>query len=341
MSFFPNPSLRLRKTVTVILWLAGLSLAVVVLARRPVGDAQGIAWAESSVVSSSDDGVLLEVQVGLHDGVESNRLLARLDPTRLLLRTEVLKAELRALSAEESAEAMGRSRRFQGDREDARVEQARLRASVAEEEARLAARETELARQERLAARGLSAPARAEDLRKEVAVIRTRLEAERERLDLAAQTLGAASSRAATATGPNRWLITAAEGRLDEVGHRLERLNLRSPISGQVTQVLASPGEWVEAGQPILRISPVTAGEVHVWTDLRTSHKAEVGRRATVRRASGSRLDGTVVSVAAESLVRPPALWYRSDIQEWGYLVRVAVEGEALAPGETVRVSLN
>lgn len=36
----------------------------------------------------------------------------------------------------------------------------------------------------------------------------------------------------------------------------------------------------------------------------------------------------------------PQSLWARSDIPEWGYLLRIAVVDGALAPGEPVQVGL-
>ncbi len=336
----PVASLRFKKLATVGLWLGGVAFAVFLLLGRPAGDAQGIAWATPVVVSTPEDGMLLTFSIGLHDQVTAEQVIAQLDPAELLLRRDILQAELEALGTNESTEALVRLRRYEGDREEARLEQARLRASVAEAEAQLVAGQTELARVEVLAERGLTAPARAEDLRKEVEVIQARLQAERQRLRLASDVVDTATSRAAVPDGPNEWLIVAAERRLEEIARRLGQLDLVSPREGQVTQIMSAPGEWVESGQPIARISPLTTREVHVWTDLRTAQTSDPGSAAVVRRSSGERLAGTVVSIAAESLPLPEELWYRSDIREWGYLVRIELEAAELSPGERVRVSL-
>lgn len=345
-------SLRFRKIATVVVWIAGLTLAVTLLLGQRGADAQGIAWGTPVLLSAPEDGALLDLVSDLHDVVQQGQLIARLDPAPLVARREILAAELRALGVEESSEARGRERRFESDREEARRDQARLQASVAEEEVRLAAIEAELAREKRLASSGVRGSAVAEDLERQVGVIRTRLEAERERLLEAEQTARDARARAVTASGPNHWQVVAAERRLDEINQRLARLDLRSPIHGQVTQLDSAPGEWLEAGQPILRVSPTSTTEVHVWTRVQIAQKVQVGDPATVRRATGERVTATVLSVGVERLPLPQELWYRSDIREWGYLVRVelAEVGESedpaaeqwvgLSPGEPVKVKL-
>ena len=336
----PTASVRFRKNATVFVWLVGLAIAASLLLSRPAGDAQGIAWAAPTTITAPEDGALLQLTAHLHELVEQGQLVARLDPAPLLARNQILIAELEALSAEESAEAAGRTRRFQSDSEQARLEQARLRASVAEQEVQLIALKSELAREADLSERGLRAASIAQDLQRQLEVAEARLAADRERLALAAQTARETSARALTASGPNRWQIVAAERRLDEIGARLNRLELRSPIEGQVTQLESTPGEWLEAGQQVLRISPTSTSEVHVWTDVQVARRSQVGQPATVRRATGERLPALITSVSVERLPLPRALWYRSDIREWGYLVRVHLQGEELTPGEPVRVSL-
>ncbi len=333
-------SQRLRKGLTVALWFLGLGLAVTMLLARPAGNAQGVAWSAPVQLSAPNDGVLLELAVGLHQTVTRGQVVARLDPAPLLAKAEILSAELKALEFSESEGAQGRNRRFETDREDARLDQARLRASIAEERVRLTAIETELAREQRLVADGLRAPAIAEDLELQADVIRTRIEAERSRMSAAAQTLQSATARATAANGPNRWQITAAQRRLDEVYQRLDRLELRSPIDGQTVELHGTPGEWFKAGDPIVKITQIASTEVHVWTDLPVAQSTVVGAEASVLRATGERLSGTVLSVAVERQLIPQSLWYRSNNKEWAYLVRLELADQGLPAGEPVRVSL-
>ncbi len=333
-------SVRGRKIASATVWLAGLVIATVLIASRPAGDAQGIAHASPVVLSAPEDGTLLAVTVSLHDEVAPGQLLARLDPAPLLARSEILAAEIRALDEDESASAQNRTRQFQGARDDARLELSRLRASVAEDEALLATKRAEYAVERDLADRGLRARREADDLAREISVLETRLAADRTRMSDVRRAAEAASQRAAGAVGPNSWQVVVGERRLDELSQRLERLDVRSPLAGQVTEVRRAAGEWLKAGEAVLRVSPRTTREVHVWTDARTAGTVEPGQSAVVRRPNGRRLEGVVLSVAAEQLALPEELWYRPDIREWGYLVRVETRAGELLPGERLRVSL-
>lgn len=74
--------------------------------------------------------------------------------------------------------------------------------------------------------------------------------------------------------------------------------------------------------------------------DSRAAPSLNAERPAQIRRSSGQRLIGKVTSVGAERLQMPRSLWARSDAPEWGYLVRIEVAEDALAPGEPVQVGL-
>lgn len=58
-------------------------------------------------------------------------------------------------------------------------------------------------------------------------------------------------------------------------------VQLRAPLSGTVTEVLAAPGTFVEAGTPLLRVTDLT----QLWLEARLP-EADAGRLATPRGAS-------------------------------------------------------
>ena len=333
-------SLAVRRRLTALVWLSGLVLATVVIAHRPAGQIRALAWGEPLVLAVPEDGRLLELDVTLHESVAAGDVVARLDPGQLMARSAVLKAELESLQQKESSAEQGRSRRFERDRESAALELAKLTATVEEGQARSRALRERLAIDEKLVEEGVAPSERAGDVRRELEVVETRLSADRERLRLARRTADRSGIRADTAEGPNQWQIVIARRRLAELDSRLEQLELRSSTSGQITQVYSAAGEWLKAGEPVLRISPMAANEVHAWLDSHAAPGVRAGMTAEIRRATGERMTGAVTSVGVERQRLPEELWLRTDSPEWGYLARIELADGSLAPGEPVQVGL-
>lgn len=333
-------SVSARSRLTLVVWLLGLIVAAVVIARRPVTQIRAVAWAGPVVLSAPEDGALLSLDVFLHQPVANGDIVARFDPSRLIDRGEILEAEFESLHQEEASAQKGRSRLLQRDEELAGLELAKLSSSIEEDEARLIALREKRVIDERLVAEGVVSSEKVEELRRDIAVVEARLAADRTRRILARRNLRQAGSRAQSAPGTNPWQAEAARRRLVEIEGRLERLSLRSSTSGQVSEIYRAPGEWLKAGEPVLRVSPLQATEVHAWLDSRASPDVVPGAAAEIRRADGQRLAGSVLSVGAERLPLPQALWARADLAEWGYLVRVAPSEVSLTPGEPVQVGL-
>jgi HlyD family secretion protein len=317
-----------------------MMLATTLIARRPSSQIRGLAWAEPVVLAAPSDGTLAEVEVTLHQSVAVGELIGFFDPEALTARRRVLLAEIEALTQAQITDRQGRTRLFERDREQAGLELGELTARAREGQARIDALYERLAIDARLFAEGVAPQERVLAVRREIKVVETRLAADRERLHLARLSANRASSRAATAPGPNEWQIEAARRELDQIEKRIQRLALRSTISGQVTEIYRRPGEWLQAGERVLRISPAAATEVHAWLDSRAAPRLRSGVAAQIRNGSGQRLSGSVKSVGAERLQMPRSLWARSDTPEWGYLMRIEVADGTLAPGEPVQVGL-
>ncbi len=104
-----------------------------------------------------------------------------------------------------------------------------------------------------------------------------RLESQERQLELAkAQAaLRAAQAERAAASGP---AASVAEARIDEAkaaaeiaALRLDACNLRSPLTGTVTQVHVSEGQFVKAGEPIVTVVDPTKLVVEVPIDAKTA----------------------------------------------------------------------
>lgn len=339
MRFLNSSSTRRR--VTIAVWLLGMGLATALIARRPTVQIRGIAWAEPVVLAAPSDGLLLDVAVDLHQPVGRGDLILAFDTQALAARRQVLLSEIEALTHAQQADRRGRDRLFERDREEAGLELRALVARTEESRAQLEALHERLAIDQSLFEQGVAPRERALVVRREINVVETRLAADTERLALARRSAERASHRAETAPGANQWMIETARRELDEIEAQIDQLVVRSPIPGQVTEIYRSAGEWLEAGRPVARISPVAATEVHAWLDSSAAPVLEAGATGKIRSAGGRRLLGEVLSAGVERLQMPRALWSRSDAPEWGYLVRLEIVEDVLAPGEPVSVALH
>ena len=329
-----------RRRLTVAVWILGTLLATTLIARRPTTQIRGLAWAEPIVLTAPSDGTLIELAITLHETVSTGDLIARFDPERLTARHRVLLAEIEALTRAQATDRQTRARVFERDREEAGLELGALVSKVEEGEAHLETLREELAIEERLTAEGLVPREQALAVQREIKVVGTRLIADRDRLELARRSAKRASSRAASAPGQNQWKIETVRRELDEIEQRIDQLTLRSSIDGQIMEVYRRPGEWLRAGEPMLRISPMTSSEVYAWLDSQAAPRLSSGSPAEIRAGSGRRLLGTVTSVGAERLQMPRSLWARSDSPEWAYLMRIQLADGVLSPAEPVRVGL-
>ena len=333
-------SARARHRVTVVVWLLGMMAAATLIARRPAAQIRGLAFSEPIVLAAPADGVLPSDFVELHEVVEEARVIVSFDASLLEARRDVLLAEIEAAARDQSANASGRARVFARDREEASLELGQLRSRVLEGQARVDALQEELEVEERLFEQGVAPREKVQEVRREIQVVETRLRADRERLGTAQRSSQQATSREAVAVGGNEWEVETLRRELAELDEEIAQLVVTSPITGQVTEVHSRRGEWVAEGERLVRISPMQASEVHAWVESRSVAWLEVGAGARVRGASGVESVGRVVSVGVERLRLPRSLWARTDAPEWGYLVRVALDGEGLAPGEPVQVAL-
>lgn len=119
-----------------------------------------------------------------------------------------------------------------------------------------------------------------------------------------------------------------ARAQLDEAREQYEERILRAPFDGRVVDVLAEPGDFVAAGQPILALSGDDGLEVALHLPSSSPTRPEAGTRVTLTRPlDGGRFEGRLTRVGAGGTGPAPAI------------VRVDA-AEGLAPGQPVHVHL-
>lgn len=114
----------------------------------------------------------------------------------------------------------------------------------------------------------------------------------------------------------------------DEARAQLDELSLRAPFAAEVSDLLVEPGDYVAAGQPILKLAGLAGREVEIRVPGRLAARLEVGQEATLTALSrAQQLAGRVAHVGRADDAMAPVI--------------VAIEAQPAPPlGESLRVRL-
>jgi multidrug resistance efflux pump len=326
-----------------------------------------IAQARDFEISVPRDGVLAAVAVGLYDTVEPGAVVATLEDPELEALLAVSEATARQLQDEiESERATHRAEqrrtaaawetdrlRFQRDEESLRLEALALRVDV--ESSRVAAER--LALEARRAKTAFDAGLLSEA---EYDVARLQHEEGRQRLAETEQLLARMEEELASAAVRRRGyesdappavaeasilrpLEAAVEVELRNLAQlrdQREALVLRSPVAGQITQVLCRHGQAVVAGEPIAVVTERSVREIVTY--LSEHEAARIAARTPVvlhSRTSGISGESVVLRVAESIQPLPLRLWRDARTPAYGRAIVIApVPAMDLAPGELLDV---
>ncbi|MGQ4877568.1 efflux RND transporter periplasmic adaptor subunit [Billgrantia sp. LNSP4103-1] len=114
----------------------------------------------------------------------------------------------------------------------------------------------------------------------------------------------------------------------DEARAQLDELTLRAPFDAEVTDLLAEPGDFVAAGEPVMKLAGLSGREVEIRLPGRLAARLEVGHEAELLAMSeAERIAGRVMHVGRADGAMAPVI--------------VAIESApAPALGESLRVRL-
>ncbi|MFH0901964.1 MAG: HlyD family efflux transporter periplasmic adaptor subunit [Pseudomonadota bacterium] len=312
-------------------------------------DLQGYAEAIDVGVGPLHTGRVLEIHVRPGDKVRPGDTVAVMDRRELVARREVVQAELAEARARVEAETDLQ------EAEVARSELAALKtvALVRQSQAELESLKQQNARLEKLAAEKLVRVEDLEDGRYRQSGLAARVQTlgdaqARGRAGLASTSASEASrrERVAIRVGPFREAVQRKEAELRETDVALEETVLRANVDGVVSTVLASLGEVVSSGRPVVTVVTARAGRVVVWIPERHATKVAVDRSATLLRGGrllGSNILGRVVEVSPEVVELPVRARSSTSpgVPVWGRRVVVEVQGkESFLPGEAFSVRL-
>ena len=137
--------------------------------------------------------------------------------------------------------------------------------------------------------------------------------------------------------------IAVENRRMNEIELQRQALILRSPVAGQVNQLLCRRGQAVVPGEPIMTIVEHAPREILAYL-----HEADAdAARASTRVLESSRtspekvVESLIVRVGPAIETLPPRLWRDPRTPDYGRAVVIAgVPALDLTPGELVNVRL-
>jgi HlyD family secretion protein len=139
-------------------------------------------------------------------------------------------------------------------------------------------------------------------------------------------------------------LVDAASAALAQAQWKLDQKSVSTSRAGLVFDTLYREGEWVAAGNPVVRLLPPENVKLRFFSPETTLGSFAVGQKVLVH-CDGCRADiaATVDYVAAEAEYTPPLIFSEESRSKLVYLVEARpnrVDAPALHPGQPVRVSL-
>jgi HlyD family secretion protein len=329
----------------------------------------GIVDSQRASIITPSRGRITAITASLHQTVEQGQVIAQLDDTAIRLRLTKTNQELDILRAEiekEQADIAAETGRLENKLElDATIERRRLITNV--ESARLTALATraeieevriraqgaaiESDRTASLTTQGYASPAELIRLRTLKDALNKRLtELEKLHAQQNARTtmftvqladfqpLASAPAGVEKLLTPLRLKLQRQSTELEEIEHLRNQLLLRAPISGQVTEIALTEGEWASSGQTVATIVASKPNSIVAYVAAPQSEWLQNASKLEVQTASRIRIGETVIRSISPTTVRMPSrLWSDPKLPEWAIAV-VLAPTELTRPGELVHI---
>lgn len=277
-----------RSRAAVALAAIALLLPAAACHRAPRADAYGNFEATEVVVSAQGSGQLLSFTPVEGERLSAGQLVGVIDTTQLALERQQLLAQRAAGSAQ--------------------VAQSASQVDALEVQQQIARRALE--RTQRLYAEKAATAQQLDQAERDYKVLGEQIEA------LEAQRRGAGESTAAT------------EARVAQIGDRIARSRITSPIAGTVLTTYAREGEFVQPGQPLFRIANLDTLELRAYVTEPQLASVKLGAPAQVHVDAGGgmqTLPGRVSWVSSKAEFTPTPVQTRDERADLVYAVKIRV----------------
>jgi len=356
-----------RHTMPVVIWLSAVLICVTLLFQRATQyEFIGLAHTLEYEISTATTGTIETVVVQLYDLVEAGDVVAKLEDSEVLAaiqtagaRVNQLRAELNSARIELDSSAADWSadlRRFQTDEEERRLDILSLTVEIETDQIRLERKSLDVKSSLPLVESGLISDTEFENLQLEYDQTRTEIDENKILLAQTEEEYRVARSRRqafersqpgfsddSTVLQPLKAAIEVESLLLKEIELQRARLLLRSPVTGQVSQLLCRKGQSVVPGEPILTVSERSASEIIAYLDENVDKAAEVNTRVRVASLKDPTkiAESIIVRVSPTVQALPERLWAVSGRPSYGRAMVIAgVPDLELTPGELLSVTV-
>lgn len=252
----------------------------------------------------------------------------------------LLEQESERAAREEAAAQLRRAEALWADLRQGRRpdERAAIQAQRAQAGAALALSRADLERGERLVAQRFVSPATLDQLRAAVAEDTARVDELDAQLRLAR--LGAREQEIAAAAQA----VDAARAQLARAEWQLEQKTQRTPLAGDVVDVLYREGEWVAAGSPVVTLLPPEHVKARFFVPPAVVGRLALGQAVQLAcDGCGAPIAARVSFIAPEAEFTAPLIYSREVRDKLVFMVEARpapADARRLHPGQPVEVRL-
>lgn len=277
-------------------------------------------------VASPIGGALTQLAVQRGAQVEAGALLFRLD------------AESERAASDEASASMNSAQAHATDLQSGKRQQevAVTRAQLAQARAQATASDADLARQVQLVGQGFVSGARLDEANAAAREARARV-AELEAALAVAQLPARTNERLAAAQSAE-----AARFALEQARWRQGQKVQRAPVAAQVADTFYRPGEWVNAGQPVVSLLPPDAMRVRFFVPESDLGAVRLGQAVSVScDGCGRPVAAHISFIANQAEYTPPVIYSNSQRAKLVFMIEARPneqDGRRLHPGQPVEV---
>ena len=306
--------------------MLGIALAAAGCGHKASDIFQGYVEAEYVHVATSESGRLDRLAVAKGGTVEAGAPLFALESAREA--AALRQAQEQKAAAESLLRDLQSGKRPQeldvvaAQLAQAEIEAQRTEADRRRDEAQFAAGGIAQAQLERSRAAAEAATARVSELAGQLAVAKLSARAE--------QTAAQAAQ------------VGAAQAAVEQAEWRLQQKTVAAPVAGLVFDTLYREGEWVAAGQPVVRLLPPGNVKVRFFVPEPELGGLALGQALAIRcDGRAEEIAATVDYIATEAEYTPPVIYSNETRAKLVYLVEARPEaGADLHPGQPVQVRI-
>ena len=325
------------KLVLAAVWLAAVAGSVVLtFLDDPHGSGLAIVTVTAHPVLAPESGRIASLTVTPGQRVQPGDLLGTIEVPGLSQELAAAEAEVIAAGQTFRSGDADRSRRFARDVESMRASLLATRVDLEAERARLVGFEAEL---QRLSVPGVAVSASVLDAaRAQRDASRATVAAREAEVGGLERYVAAAQARVLDAGDPGSAALQVAEAKRDALRARAETATLRAYAKGTVGPILPAPGQWVQAGIPVVSVLGDSTGELVAYLDVGGAQRLRAGASLSVRPESGHTVNAVIEQIGTSVQQVPLRQQRDPSVAEWGVPIRLRVADVALTPGEIVAV---